>query len=179
MSLRLTSFHWGSVVSLKTRVLALLTKYPNESTSRVQYRSESTESRQVGEMKQQQSMTDKMWSTGEHLKKKKRRSNMLLHMFNCRRRVLDRYIYRSLCGNLIAAEDTWHFKAPYKNNHMNIRRKAHNIQTLSLSEHLRDDFGQTSFQWKTSGFFLHCNWLIYWKRSNIYSINPPIELPDI
>lgn len=72
MSLRLTSFHWGSVVSLKTRVLALLTKYPNESTSRVQYRSESTESRQVGEMKQQQSMTDKMWSTGEHLKKKKK-----------------------------------------------------------------------------------------------------------
>lgn len=70
-------------------------------------------------------------------------------MFNCRRRVLDRYIYRSLCGNLIAAEDTWHFKAPYKNNHMNIRRKAYNIQTLSLSEHLRDDFGQTSFQWKT------------------------------
>lgn len=35
----LTSFHWGSVVSLKTRVLALLTKYPNESTSSVQYRS--------------------------------------------------------------------------------------------------------------------------------------------
>lgn len=36
---RLTSFHWGSLVSLKTRVLALLTKYPKESTSRVQYRS--------------------------------------------------------------------------------------------------------------------------------------------
>lgn len=27
---------------------------------------------------------------------------------------------------------------------MNMRRKAHNIQTLSLSKHLRDDFGQTS-----------------------------------
>lgn len=31
-----TSFHCGSVVSLNTLVLALLTKYPYESTSRVQ-----------------------------------------------------------------------------------------------------------------------------------------------